>query len=55
MATTGDEKAELETIRQVIRLLNVALDNCNKLLVQAEESIRLSGQDNEPRRKRPSA
>jgi hypothetical protein len=55
MATEGDEKTDVERIREVVRLLNLALDKCNELLVQAEKSIQLSGQDSEPRLKRPSA
>lgn len=55
MATKGDEKTDVEKIREVIRLLNLALDKCNKLLVHTEECIQSSGQDNEPRLKRPSA
>jgi len=55
MATIGGEMTNVETIRKVILLLNRAIYSCNKLLVRGEESIQVSGQDNEPRRKRPSA
>ena len=55
MRTTGDENTEVDRIREVIRLLMLALDNCNKLLVQAEEANQSSGQDNAPQLKRPSA
>jgi hypothetical protein len=52
MATKGDEKTDVERIREAIRLINLALDKCNSLLERAEKSIQLSGQDNRPRRKR---
>ena len=55
MATNGKQKSDVERIREVIRLLNRALRNCTKLLVEAKASVQLSGQDNEPRLKRPSA
>ena len=55
MVTKGDEKTEAERIREMIRMLHHALDNCNKLLALAEETTQLSGQDNEPPLKHPSA
>lgn len=36
MATKGDVKTDVERIREAIRLLNLTLDKCNELLVQAE-------------------
>ena len=53
MAAKANETTGVEKIREVIRLLKLTLDDCNKLLVK--ESIQLSGQENEPRLKRPSA
>ena len=55
MVTKGHEKTEAERIREVIRLLLLALDNCNKMLALAEKSTQLSGQDNDPPLKLPSA
>lgn len=55
MAAKDDGKTEIERLREVIRLLNRAIYDCNRLLMQAEASIEASGQDNEPRLKRPSA
>ena len=51
MATEGEPKTDVERIMEMIRLLNLALDRCNKLLAQAEDSVQASGQDNEPRLK----
>ena len=55
MPSDEEAKTDVEKIREMIRLLNRALDNCNKLLAHVEAPEQISGQDNEPNVKRPSA
>lgn len=39
-------KYDPEAIREVIRLLNLALDDCRRLLNEAENAVHDPGQDN---------
>ena len=48
MATRLDGRSEAERIREVIRQLNLDLEQCQKLLTEAEASVRQSRQDNDP-------
>ena len=50
MATNPD-KSSVERIKDVIRLLNLALEECERHLCEAEEAVRKSGQDNHPETK----
>jgi|1186.fasta_scaffold135563_2 hypothetical protein len=47
MATNPEDVAETDRIREVIRLLNCALDDCHRFLGQAEEDVRQSRQESE--------
>jgi hypothetical protein len=45
MASKSDNR---ENIKEVIRLLNMAIEDCYRLLAEAEDAVRSSEQDNEP-------
>ena len=40
--------SEIDNLNEVIRLLSLALDDCRKLLAEAERAARFSDQDNDP-------
>jgi hypothetical protein len=48
VASIPKEQSEPERLREVIRLLNLALDDCHRLLDQAENDVRIAQQDNDP-------
>ena len=50
MATKSKEPSESERIREVMRLLQRAIDDCAAYLAEAEEAVRQSHQDNDPLR-----
>ena len=50
MATKSDDLPQNERIREVIRLLKLALDDCYRFLGENEEAVRQSKQDNDPLR-----
>ena len=37
-------------MKEVIRLLHLAMDECQKALAEAEQSVRMSHQDNSPQK-----
>ena len=39
--------ADMDRLKEVIRLLKLAIDDCEKLLDEAEQQVRLTGQDNQ--------
>ena len=49
MATNPKDVAEADRIKEVIRLLNCALDDCHRFLGQAEEDVRQSRQESKTR------
>ena len=48
MATNAEEKSETDRIKDVIRLLNLALEDCHRYLAEAEAAVEQSKQDNRP-------
>jgi hypothetical protein len=42
------DRANIENLRQVIHLLNLALEDCQRLLEIERQAMKASGQDNEP-------
>ena len=49
MATRSEDVFETDRLREVVRLLKLALENCQRLLAQAERDVLMSKQDNDPR------
>lgn len=47
MASKVDQQS-VEALKEVIRLLKLSLDSCQKALEGAERSVRYTGQDNRP-------
>jgi hypothetical protein len=48
MASHSTDGSEVECIREVIRLLNLALDDCNRYLEEAERAQSASQRNNRP-------
>jgi hypothetical protein len=48
MASKSKEPTDPQRIREVIDLLHRALEDCHRLLGQAETDVRQSQQDNSP-------
>jgi hypothetical protein len=48
MASNPTQKAEIDRIKEVIRLLNLALADCHNVLHEAEQAVLKSQQDNGP-------
>jgi hypothetical protein len=47
MVTRSEELTEADRIKEVIPLLNLALEDCYRFLGQAEEDVRQSRQESE--------
>ena len=48
MATKSKVPSEADRIKEAIRLLNLALDECHEYLAEVGEDVRQSQQDDEP-------
>lgn len=48
MASSSTQKADIDRIKEVIRLLNLALADCHQVLHEAEQAVLRSRQDNDP-------
>ena len=48
MLRESDKRHDANALKEVIRLLNLALDDCQRLLNVAERGSRDTGQDNQP-------
>ena len=47
MAAKSEQLSESDRIKEVMRLLKVAIEDCRRFLAEAEESVRQSHQENE--------
>jgi hypothetical protein len=48
MATKSEHKSESDRLKEVVKLLRLALDDCHRLLTEAEKDVHESRQDNDP-------
>lgn len=48
VASKSQKAQTAENLKEVIRLLNLAIEDCQRLLSEAESVVRTSGQDNAP-------
>ena len=45
---SNSKPADVDRLKEVLRLLKLAVDDCERLLAAADQQIRCSGQDNRP-------
>jgi hypothetical protein len=48
MAPKANDENKVDRLKEAIRLLNLALESCEKLVAEAKKSVHRSGQDNDP-------
>jgi hypothetical protein len=48
MAPQADDENEVERLREAVRLFNLAVESCEKVVSEAEDRIKRSGQDSDP-------
>jgi hypothetical protein len=49
MPTEPSDQRKIDAMREVVRLLHLAIDECDKAVAEAEQRVRKSEQDNRPK------
>jgi hypothetical protein len=47
MEAKSSDCRRIDALKEVVRLLNLALDDCRRTLAEVEQTVRSSGQDND--------
>jgi predicted phage tail protein len=49
MPANQSDQRKIDTMKEVVRLLHLAIDECEKAVAEAEQHVRKSEQDNRPK------